>query len=123
MTKPTAEEFASQFAAAFSSGSVEKALALYAVDAVLVDKNGSKHQGHDAIGKVIGPGIRAGARMTSVPRVCIEQGNLAVLQNDFEVRLGERVMLKSASVEVLIFDGHAWKLAVDFPYAGLREAA
>jgi cyclohexyl-isocyanide hydratase len=121
LERPKAEDFAARFAAAYSSGSAENALALYASDAVLIDQNTNLHQGHDAIKKVISPGIQAGARMRSVARACVEQGDVAVLQNDFEVTLGERVMLKSSSFEVLQFDGQAWKLAFDFPYAGLPE--
>jgi ketosteroid isomerase-like protein len=117
MTQPPAHSFASDFARAYSSGKLDAALTLYMQDAVLVDAHRVEHRGQVAISKVLRPGMEAGAVMSITPKQCVELGDMAVLRNDFEVSVSGKVMVKSVSFEVLLFDGQAWKLAIDLPYA------
>jgi ketosteroid isomerase-like protein len=116
MNRPNPSDFPTQFAAAFSNGSIDSVLALYMPGGVLVDQRGIEHRGHEAIGKVLHPAIAAGAAMTITPKSVIEYGEIAVLCNDFEVRINNQVVIKSTSFEVLHFDNGSWKLAVDCPY-------
>jgi ketosteroid isomerase-like protein len=117
MTKPLAQEFASDFARAYSSGQLDAVLAMYTQDAVLVDAHGIEHRGKTSIAKVLRSGLDAGAVMSSKPKQCVEYGDIAVLRNDFDVKIAGQVAFKSTSFEVLLFDGQAWKLAIDLPYA------
>jgi ketosteroid isomerase-like protein len=116
MNRPNPSDFPAQFAAVFSHGSVDFVLALYMPGGVLVDQRGTEHRGHEAIGKVLHPAIASGAAMTITPRSVTEYGDIAVLRNDFEVKLNNQVLVKSTSFEVLHFDNGSWKLAVDCPY-------
>ena len=118
MTSPAAERFAISFAAAFSSGQLKRVLDHYCADAVLLDRDGREHRGHEAIARVYRPLLGLDLRMVIKPRFAAEQRNVAILSNDFEVLKGDDVQFRSTSFEVLERGlDDTWRLLLDHPYA------
>lgn len=118
MTSATADQFSGSFAAAFSSGKLDRVLSHYCPDAVLMDRDGTEHRGHDAIARVYRSLLSLGLRMQVKSRFAVETGEIAMLRNDFEVFKGQDVQFKGSSIAVLRRDHEgAWRLLLDQPYA------
>ncbi|MGI8765828.1 MAG: YybH family protein [Gemmatimonadaceae bacterium] len=62
------------FTAAYSAGRIEGFLALYKPDAVLVDRHGAEHRGHDAIAHDLVGLIAFGGTITSTNRYALVHG-------------------------------------------------
>lgn len=124
MSVRTPAEFSAQFGAAFNSGSMEALMSLYCTDAVLVDSDGAEHRGLGAIADVLRPIVARRCHMAITPRFVIEQGDTAMLSNDFQVLNGPTTVVASSSFEVLHRDASgAWKLLLDHPYGGKSARA
>lgn len=121
MTRANPSDLPALFAATFSSGNRGATMDLYMPDAVLIDQQGAEQRGRDAISKLLRTVLASGAAMSITPQSVVEYGCIALLRNNFEVKLRGQILIKSTSFELLYLDGDSWKLAVDCPYGQMGE--
>ena len=109
------------FAAAFHERKVESLLKLYEPDAVVIDKDGAEHRGHEAIARELAGLVALGGKMTSTNRYTLVQGDLALLSAAWSVEGkgadGAALTVSGRSSEVARrqSDG-SWLYVLDHPF-------
>lgn len=92
------EDMNEAFARAFNSRQMAALLALYEDEAVLrVDTDGPVHQGKAAIAKELQRLLAAPGSMGSTNNFCLQQGAIALLRADWELRRPDGSTLASGS--------------------------
>lgn len=109
------------FAAAYNVGRVEGFVALYEPGAVVVDRHGAEHRGHEAIAHDLAGLLSLGGTMTSTNRYALVQGDLALLSADWSIETedgrGAPLVVSGRSAEIARRqpDGR-WLYIVDHPF-------
>ena len=79
------EDMNAAFAAAVSSGDVERVLALYEPEALLAPRPGERASGLEEIRTALGELLALGGTMTSRNVWCMQVGELALLQGEWSL--------------------------------------
>ena len=110
-------------AAAYQTGQVENMVKLYEPDAVVIDKEGAEHRGHDAITRQFAELLALRGTMTSNNRYTIVHGENALLSAEWKIEYKDAngapqvVSGRSAEVAHRQTDGR-WLYTVDHPAGG-----
>lgn len=116
------EDMNAAFAAAVSSGDVERLLALYEPDALLAPKPGARARGLPEIRAALEELLTLGGTMESRNAYCMQVGELALLQGDWHLVAtapdGSPLELASRTAEVVRRqpDG-TWLYVIDHAFA------
>jgi uncharacterized protein (TIGR02246 family) len=102
---------------AFNAGDVDRLVGLYEPDATLVGEDGVAALGLDAIREAWAASISFGGKITLTTRHALEQGDLALLSNQWTFEMpGLVVSSITAEVARRQPDG-SWRYVIDNPYA------
>jgi uncharacterized protein (TIGR02246 family) len=116
------QEMNGAFAAAVRSGDVEQVLALYEPDALLAPQPGLRARGLEQIRAALDALIAIGGTIESRNNYCMEVGDLALLQGEWQLRTkapdGSPLVLGSRTAEIVRRqpDG-SWLYVVDHAFA------
>ena len=99
------EEMNGAFAAAVNSGDVERVLALYEPEALLVPRPGARASGIEEISAALEELLALGGTMASRNVLCMQVGELALLQGEWHLSGtapdGSPLKLSSRTAEVV----------------------
>ncbi|MFE5318257.1 YybH family protein [Paenibacillus sp. NPDC056579] len=115
------EDMNAAFAEAYNSGDIDKLLALYEPDGILVNPNGGYDQGIEQIRKTLEELLRLQGSMISKNIYCIPFENIALLRAHFILQTvgkdGNPIQILGHTSEILRKqqDGR-WLYIVDHPY-------
>jgi uncharacterized protein (TIGR02246 family) len=109
------------FGEALNAGNVDALVALYEPGASLTPSPGQRVNGHAAIRDALAQFIGARARMSIVPKVLAQAGDVALVSARWEVSMtgpdGKPAQLSGQSVEVLRRQANGdWLFAIDEPF-------
>ena len=115
------EDMNAAFAAAYTSGDIERLLALYEPDAILAPKPGLRAVGLEAIREALLGLLGLGGTMRSENLYCLRSGDIALLQGSWKLTTvdheGETIELASRTAEVVRRqpDG-SWRYVADHAF-------
>jgi uncharacterized protein (TIGR02246 family) len=111
-----AQDIHQRVQAAVNAGDVEAMIALYEPDAVMIQEDGSRTVGHEALREFVAGVISLGGRMEMTTRSAAEVGDLALLSTDWRFS-SEDASFSGTSAEVVRkhADG-SWRYVIDSPY-------
>jgi uncharacterized protein (TIGR02246 family) len=100
---------------AFNASDIDGLMALYEPEATMIGMDGSELSGTDAIRENWTALLAFGGHMTLTTRYVIEKGDIALLSNDYTVKVGDD-SLSGATAEVVRRqpDG-TWLYLIDHP--------
>ena len=103
--------------ARFNAGDVEGLVALYEPEAVMIGPEGEEVTGLDAV-RANWEGLLAmgGTNMALTTVYCIQQGDLALLRNDYTVDFGGEPVTGSTAEVVRRQPDGTWLYAIDNPF-------
>lgn len=110
-------DFGAAYAAAFSSGDINRVLPMYEPTAVLQLRDGKRHDGLEDIAAAFQPILAKGLRMETSARFLIEHNDLTLIRYDHTLFDTNGTKVYSASSCELLrrsADG-CWRLAIDLP--------
>lgn len=110
---------------ALNRGDVDQALARYQSEAVFYPEPGVRVDGLEAIGRALREMTSLGARITTLERRVVCQGDVALYQSRWQASVGGTPAPSAVSADVLrrCADGQ-WRIVIDNPWgeAGLQGA-
>jgi ketosteroid isomerase-like protein len=101
----------------FNSADVDGLTDLYEDEAVIVGPEGERGQGLDAIRANWQALVDMGARAMTIATVyCVEQGDLALLRNDYTLDVGGMPITGSTAEVVRRQADGTWRYVIDNPF-------
>ncbi|MHA6629770.1 YybH family protein [Pseudonocardia sichuanensis] len=107
-------------AARFNDRDLDGLMRLYAPDATMILHDGSSVTGSDGIREQWSQLIETGGRLDLRSRYAIEAGDIAILSNEWTLRIGAETMSAVTAEVAARQPGGGWLYVVDHPFAGLE---
>lgn len=123
MSAETPRSVHEAFEAAFNAGDLEKIVALYEPNAILVSESGKAVRGHDAVREMLQKFLAVSQKLTLQIAGCFQIDEIALLSSEWQLSgidtKGNAVQLAGQMADVVRRQSNgSWRIIIDNLWAG-----